>query len=164
MSIATNQGCRRHSDAGTAGCSRGPITVSIDDGAVQIRSFTESDLFGWGRAALEHLTNAFAHGVMLVGNLPDVTARIAEAGGADPPGTIHRPVQRFKLTTALQFVDRRIHVVYTERELEPDTRVRSCDGRRRDSAEGASLASSRLTSVSPGLKRSSCRLRRRLRS
>jgi hypothetical protein len=66
-----------------------------------------------------------------VGDLPDVTARIAEAGGADPPGTIHRPVQQFD-SPALQFVDCRIHVVYTERELEPDTRVGSRDGRRRD--------------------------------
>ena len=51
--------------------------------------------------------------VMLVGDIPDVTARIAEAGGADPPGTIYRPVQQFD-SAALQFVDHRIHVVNTE--------------------------------------------------
>src|SRR6266511_6429066 len=79
----------------------------------------------------EHLTECVCSRGMLVGDLPDVTARIAEAGGADSPGTIHRPVQQFD-SAALQFVDHRIHVVYTERELEPDTRVGSRDGRRRD--------------------------------
>jgi hypothetical protein len=57
-----------------------------------------------------------------MGDLPDVAARIAEAGGADPPRTIHRTVQQFD-SAALQVVDRRIHVVYTECELEPDTRI-----------------------------------------
>ena len=71
------------------------------------------------------------HGLMLLGDLPDVAAGIAEAGGADPPGTIHRTVQQFD-SAALQFVDHRIHVVYTERELEPGTRVGRRDRRRRD--------------------------------
>src|SRR4029453_14760847 len=59
---------------------------------------------------------------MLVADLPDVTARIAEAGRADPPRTIHRPVQQID-TPALQLLDHRVHVVYGERTLELPTPV-----------------------------------------
>jgi hypothetical protein len=60
-----------------------------------------------------------------------VTARIAEAGGADPPRSIHRPVQQLD-TAHFQVFDYSIHVVDKERELKADTRITLRDRCRRN--------------------------------
>jgi len=60
-----------------------------------------------------------------------VTARIAEAGGADPPRSIHRPVQQLD-TAHFQVFDHCIHVVDKERELKADTRITLRDRCRRN--------------------------------
>jgi hypothetical protein len=64
-------------------------------------------------------------------DFPNVTSGIAKAGGADPGGSIHRPVQHFD-TARFQVVDHPIHVVDKERELKADTRVTLRNRRRRN--------------------------------
>jgi hypothetical protein len=70
-------------------------------------------------------------GQRLVGDLPDVAARIAEAGGADSPGAIHRPVQQLD-PARFQLLAHCIHVVDAERELKSHPGVGSRDRRRRN--------------------------------
>jgi hypothetical protein len=54
----------------------------------------------------------------LVGDLPNVPARVPETGSADPPRSIHRSVQEVN-STLLQFLAHCVDVVHAERELEP---------------------------------------------
>src|SRR6266508_4012245 len=67
----------------------------------------------------------------LVGDLPNVPARVPEAGSADPPRSIHRSVQEIN-PTLFQFLAHRVDVVHAERELEPDPGVAGSHGRRLD--------------------------------
>src|SRR4029078_10914260 len=70
-----------------------------------------------------------------VRDLPDVPARISEAGGADPPGPVHRPVQELH-SSLLQLGAHRVHVRYFDRELEAPPGVLRLDLGRVDESWG----------------------------
>src|SRR5215203_3497275 len=63
-----------------------------------------------------------AYARSLVGDLPNVPARVPETGSSDPPRSIYRSVQEVN-PMLFQFLARRVDVVHAERELEPNAGV-----------------------------------------
>src|SRR3954468_17063403 len=70
-------------------------------------------------------------GVDLLRDLPDEAAGVAEAGGADAPRAIHRPVEELH-SPRPKGLAHRVDIVHRDREHGPSSIRRGPDGRRGD--------------------------------